>query len=360
MGIFAKAAFAAIMTLVMAASGQAAAMSAAEALKELSVAPAKPGVLSSVDLNKTIDLVVVAKSAEGLAAMAGQPLALFFNGREIKGQTATLYPKGDETLASFHLSRTAENKAVWDALLTGRKSWMAGTLDDVAASIGPPGGSAVPSGRLVKLVVFSEGWIIGGVSTTLLLLGLIILLGRQTALLRDPLPAEARGATGISAIDSPFSLARMQLALWLAVTLGGYLFLLAVTGDMGSFSPDALVLMGAASLTTLGAAVVDGNKAAGKQVDRAAARAAYDQSGRGADDKAALLGGTTRGWFLDILSDSNGVNLHRLQMVVWTVVLIGVYFYEVVSHLAMPGFGATLLGLMGVSNGVYLGLKMPE
>ena len=35
--------------------------------------------------------------------------------------------------------------------------------------------------------------------------------------------------------------------------------------------------------------------------------------------------------------------------------LIGVW-----SRLSMPEFGGTLLGLMGISSGTYLGFKFPE
>ena len=60
------------------------------------------------------------------------------------------------------------------------------------------------------------------------------------------------------------------------------------------------------------------------------------------------------------MSDANGVNFHRFQMVAWTLVL-GVIFAETVRRkLAMPDFDNTVLGLMGLSAGTYLGLKITE
>ena len=65
-------------------------------------------------------------------------------------------------------------------------------------------------------------------------------------------------------------------------------------------------------------------------------------------------------FLIDILSDANGVNFHRFQIAAWTVVLGIIFVTQVVRELAMPQFDGTLLGLMGISAGTYLGLKIPE
>jgi len=62
----------------------------------------------------------------------------------------------------------------------------------------------------------------------------------------------------------------------------------------------------------------------------------------------------------DLLTHVNGVNLHRFQMVVWTIVLGFLFCVGVYKELAMPAFSATLLALMGISSGTYLGFKIPE
>jgi hypothetical protein len=48
-----------------------------------------------------------------------------------------------------------------------------------------------------------------------------------------------------------------------------------------------------------------------------------------------------------------------LQIVVWTVVLSGVFLSSVIWDLTMPEFNATLLALMGISSGTYIGFKLP-
>jgi hypothetical protein len=47
-------------------------------------------------------------------------------------------------------------------------------------------------------------------------------------------------------------------------------------------------------------------------------------------------------------------------MAAWTLILAIVFVISVWNNLAMPDFGATLLGLMGISSGTYIGFKFPE
>ena len=68
----------------------------------------------------------------------------------------------------------------------------------------------------------------------------------------------------------------------------------------------------------------------------------------------------SRGFFKDILSDASGVSFHRFQIFAWTVVLAFIFILEVLANLKMPEFSTTLLGLMGVSSGTYIGFKFPE
>ena len=62
----------------------------------------------------------------------------------------------------------------------------------------------------------------------------------------------------------------------------------------------------------------------------------------------------------DILSDSNGICLHRLQIFVWTLVMGVAAVRNVYEHLEMIEYNGTMLALMGVSSGTYIGFKFPE
>jgi cation transport ATPase len=62
----------------------------------------------------------------------------------------------------------------------------------------------------------------------------------------------------------------------------------------------------------------------------------------------------------DILSDADGVALHRLQIVVWTVILGVVFFAEIFRSFRLPTFDSNLLILMGISGATYVGFKFKE
>ena len=70
--------------------------------------------------------------------------------------------------------------------------------------------------------------------------------------------------------------------------------------------------------------------------------------------------GISGGFLRDILSDGHGYSVHRFQIFVWTIVLGIIFLSSVYNGLTMPEFSATLLGLMGISSGTYIGFKFPE
>ena len=68
----------------------------------------------------------------------------------------------------------------------------------------------------------------------------------------------------------------------------------------------------------------------------------------------------SRGFWRDLVTDDRGaVALDRLQVVVWTAVLSTLFLYSVLFYLAMPELSTTMLLLMGVSSGTYIGFKLP-
>ncbi len=69
----------------------------------------------------------------------------------------------------------------------------------------------------------------------------------------------------------------------------------------------------------------------------------------------------SQGFWDDVLNDQDGGDgLHRIQMVVWTLILGGIFVYSVWKTLSMPEFSETLLALQGLSAGTYLGFKIPD
>ena len=74
----------------------------------------------------------------------------------------------------------------------------------------------------------------------------------------------------------------------------------------------------------------------------------------------ATSAGASKGFIRDILSDSAGYSFHRFQIFAWTIVLGIIFISSVYNRLTMPEFSTTLLGLMGISSGTYIGFKFPE
>ena len=66
------------------------------------------------------------------------------------------------------------------------------------------------------------------------------------------------------------------------------------------------------------------------------------------------------GFIRDILTDSTGYSFHRFQIFAWTIILGIIFISSVYNSLSMPDFSTTLLGLMGLSAGTYIGFKFPE
>jgi hypothetical protein len=62
----------------------------------------------------------------------------------------------------------------------------------------------------------------------------------------------------------------------------------------------------------------------------------------------------SKGLWNDIMSDSYGTSLHRLQAVMWTIVFGLIFSYKVYQDLAMPEFSPTRLSLMGIIRHISL------
>jgi hypothetical protein len=263
-------------------------------------------------------------------------------------------------------------------------------------------------------IIFScWGAAVAGFFTIALVIGIIV-LGQNTNLLRDPLLPQLQQS------EQTYSLARCQMAFWTVLIVASYMSLYALLGDLNSITEQALWLMGISSATGAGAIFVDAYKdtpvdranaylrtlglknhddvdaiaeqqAAAKvdiaalerviqndfpEIQNAADRLAAVDKAK-ADklnlqnknyDRQLLLNTYQRtvepfrsdGFWKDLMTDINGSVLHRVQLVCWTLILGGVFIREEWLHLAMPQFSATVLLLLGISGGSYVGFKYPE
>ncbi len=155
-----------------------------------------------------------------------------------------------------------------------------------------------------------------------------------------------------TALPRPYSFARVQLAWWSVIILAAFISIIILSkGSAPTFNPSTLYLLGISSATSVGATLID----------------ISDQT----NPNLTNLGQNIKGdnLMLDILSDKNGVNVHRFQTVVFNVVF-GVWFIVyVLNHLdssaaspstVMPVIDSNNLILLGVSSGLYTALKTTE
>jgi hypothetical protein len=68
----------------------------------------------------------------------------------------------------------------------------------------------------------------------------------------------------------------------------------------------------------------------------------------------------SEGLLMDILSDADGISFHRFQLAAWTLVLLVIFIFETIRSLTIHDFDPTVLALMGISAGTYIGFKIPE
>lgn len=164
----------------------------------------------------------------------------------------------------------------------------------------------------------------------------IVMACWNTGLLRDRTPA----ATGTD--TPPFSLGRVQMAVWLALSVGGYLAIWLITGARsGLITEGLLALLGISAGSGLAARLIDTT-----------------------DTGTARQTAQSAGFWRDIVSEGYGdqrtVAVHRLQMVAWTLILALIFVWTVLTTFSIPNFDTNLLLLMGLSSGTYLGFKFPE
>jgi hypothetical protein len=323
-------------------------------------------------------------------------IVLFLNGHPIKSLTP--YPPanpGDKIL-NFVLNRTEASKLSWTTIL-GRPNF---DTREIEVSVGfedqfplKPTSAKLPH---LSLDIIPFGWFMFWCVIFLGMIALFFITARRSNMIRDGSPI----AGDVPGVSGTYSLSKSQGAWWFFVIIAAYLLIGLVTGDFSnSINSTAIILLGIGAGTVLGSAAIDAQKSAPADLQAERGKAAslrtelnqLDQDitelkkqhdaavpppggvqqltldlGRKQEEKAQKLSGyrklvrNSEGFLTDILSDANGISFHRFQFSAWTVVLSIIFVNEVYENLAMPMFNTTLMGLLGLSAGTYLGLKIPE
>lgn len=155
----------------------------------------------------------------------------------------------------------------------------------------------------------------------------------------------------IKNIHAAYSLGRTQLVFWTVIVTASFIYVVIYksiamhTIVVPALDGVNLALLGISAATTIAAKVIDGSQ--------------QDDQG----DIIPQQDRPSKNFFTDLISDEKGVSVHRLQNVIWTIVVGAIYIWYVAINCALPDqttITLQLLSLMGISTGAYLGLKTLE
>lgn len=170
-----------------------------------------------------------------------------------------------------------------------------------------------------------------------LIVALFLVLGKRTELLRDSDPKQP------DFTKRPYSMAKTQLAFWIVVIVGCFVYVYFKKTEFNDvINGTALVLLGLSTATTALSAVAGSPGAPSPAPDHPAPPPLHEN------------------FLSDIMSDNEGMNVHRVQMLLWTVVFGIIFIHQVYKGGAFPDYDEKIYGLMGISSATYVWFKRSE
>ncbi|HYC61028.1 MAG TPA: hypothetical protein VEK79_15815 [Thermoanaerobaculia bacterium] len=278
-------------------------------------------------------------------------IVLYLDGLPLRGMPPESCNQYDGTVR-YLLDRDPEhNDAEWHRLLGSPNSFTRKTR----VSVGADDQFAFPTDKHdFKLKVIPGPWFYTFLALLALFGALFIHLCRTTTMIRAPQHPSLPG-------PRPYSLARFQMAFWFFLVIAGYVFMWMITGELDTITDSVLALLGIGAGTALGAALIDSQPAGTATITSTTTSATTDTTATVTTPVPSAPPEPSQGFLRDVLSDaSDGISIHRFQMFAWTLILGVIFVASVYKDLGMPEFNVTLLGLMGISSGTYLGFKIPE
>ncbi len=265
------------------------------------------------------------------AQRRNKEITLFIDGIPLKGVSpGSGAINRDRDELRFFISHTEGPIALWNRLIATRGQEELFTRK-VSLSVGLDYQAPIPT--LVKgdnpftLILVRKSWFATSIVIIAALLILFLVLVVKSDILRDIGPNPESGR-------KPYSLSHFQMAIWFFIIISSWLMLYVVKHTMNTITDTLVILMGISAGTGIGGVTIDSNR----------------------DVRVRQ----SRGFLRDILSDEHGISFHRFQIFAWTIVMVAVFIRQVTAYLCMPEFDSSLLVLMGISSGTYLGFKVTE
>jgi hypothetical protein len=363
------------------------------------------GPLDRAGLKDTIE-VTVHNLSKWYAVKANQAkqFTLVIDGRVFTGHRS-----GPQTRPDTLQFVLTYDKGPWSEIL-GRPTW---SYRCVALTVAYPDSGAFveassPNFAVSVIPVALFFWCLG---IFLAFLILFLVMARSSNIVRDGSPDhDVLTAAGKR---PPFSLGRTQMSVWFFAIFASFILIWVITGNPNTVHGSLLALLGVSAATALGSVAVERTRREGTQerlketeaqetqlrarvtalrAESAGIEQRLAQAGLDAAEAANLAGQRTvkeaeitatqtlldraaaartqlvgalaphgsRGIITDLISDDRGVSLHRFQIAAWTTILLVVFGKSVWETLAMPTFDTTVVTLMGISSGTYVGFKIAE
>lgn len=271
-------------------------------------------------------------------------VTLFLGGKRANNLTLNAFARPDVQYLVFKLDpavdATSEAGQFWRDVLGGTTNAVDGQSKDDRYRVFDIGLSRQESSTAPELSVqppvnllIYRLWLVGlGGAAALCLMAAFSLQARSTSLLRDHDAVDP--ATGLP--QGPYSLARSQMAMWGALVFFGFIYIWLTLGHVnGILNEKLLLLLGITAATGLIAV----------QITNAQGVADTVSSGS---------------FWKDILQSGSAPQIHRIQMVAWSLLLAVIFSWYVITTFTFMQFDTNLLIMMGFVGGTYLGFKPSE
>jgi hypothetical protein len=248
-----------------------------------------------VDLQNAQNLKIAAEVPQLPAAPPNGVLGWLFGGGDGVGEALGFVPVAD----------------VW---ISARANSNGATLTDVVEPMGVTnmlGGLAAAVGAVLLLAWFLRGFKPAGLRGSNLLLQIIETRGRRA------------------------SLSQFQIVLWMFVIGAATAYVMALSGNLIPLTEGTLALLGISGITTLGSQFAPQGKAEQVGAERAPESTAAPS-------------------WRDLIVSDGEIDVTRLQMLFFTVLIALFVSIHVIDSFEIPEIPSSFLGLMGLSNGVYL------
>jgi hypothetical protein len=141
--------------------------------------------------------------------------------------------------------------------------------------------------------------------------------------------------------NKPYSFARSQLMWWTLIIISSFSAYYGYNTGVPEINPSLLILLGISAGTTTFSRIID-------NTDISNGKIRHQNSNK---DKL---------FWMNILSDENGISVHRFQAVIFNILFGIIFITEFIGSHKLIAFTPLQLSLMGISSAAYVGIKLNE